>query len=189
MNPLSRLPDAAQLQPPGHLARLLMFVLVVCLPLGLSTLDPELGKHARFGGAWSAIAAIALLLVPVWLVLDWLLRRQQLALGKDGLRVTTCFYRRTLPLASLQLDRARVVSLDEHIELRPQRKTNGTALPGIKSGWFRLADGSKALVSIRRGERVLWLPTTQGYGLLLEPGRAQSLLDHLRTVAGQVPSA
>ena len=49
--------DAAQLQRPGKATRLLAFIVVVVLPLGLSTLDPELGKHARFGGAAASIAA------------------------------------------------------------------------------------------------------------------------------------
>ena len=189
MNPITRLPDNAQLQGPGGKARLLLFVLAFCLPLGLASLDPELGKHARFGGAWASMAAIALVLAPLWLALDWLLRRQQLTLTAGGLQVVSSFYRRTLPLASLQLERARVVDLAEHIQLKPRRKTNGTALPGIKSGWYRLANGNKALVSIRGGQRVVWIPSSEGYDLLLEPVRAQALLDHLRTLADMPPSA
>lgn len=184
MNPLSRLPENARLQPPGHRPRLLLFVTVFCLPLALACFDPDLGKHARFGGAAASLFAIALLLLPVWAVLDWALRRQRLALDSAGLHVTTCFYRRNLPLASLQLDKARVVSLDEHLELKPARKTNGTSLPGFKSGWYRLRNGDKALVSIRSGRRVLWLPTDQGYTLLLEPDNAIALLEHLRQQAG-----
>ena len=60
MNPLTGLPDAAQLQRPGKATRLLAFIVVMVLPLGLSTLDPELGKHARFGGAAASIAAMIL---------------------------------------------------------------------------------------------------------------------------------
>jgi hypothetical protein len=183
MNPLTHLPDNAQLQAPGPRSRALLFALVFCLPLALASFDPDLGKHARFGGAAASLFAIALLLVPVWGALDWALRRQHLSLGSDGLQVTTCFYRRNLPLASLQLDKARVLNLDERIEFKPTRKTNGTSLPGIKSGWYRLGIGSKALVSIRTGHKVLWLPTDQGYDLLLEPRNAGALLDHLRQLA------
>ena len=183
MNPLSRLPDAARLKGPGRKPRLLLFVFVFCLPLALASFDPDLGKHARFGGAYSAMLAIALLLGPVWGVLDWALRRQHLALGKDGLTLTTSFYKRTLPLGSLKLDHARVITLDEHIDFKPRLKTNGTSLPGIKSGWFRLANGNKALVSIRSNGPLLWLPTGEGYDLLLEPVDAHQLIDHLRQVA------
>jgi hypothetical protein len=189
MNPLTHLPDAAQLQGPGRLPRLLLFVLVFCLPLALASLDQDLGKHARFGGAVSAMFAIALVLAPVWLALDWLLRRQRLAIAGHTLSVTTSFYRRSLPLAALQLDQARVLRLDEHIAFKPRRKTNGTALPGIKQGWFRLANGNKALISIRKGEHVLWLPTSEGYDLLLEPNSPTALLEHLRHLASQRPQA
>lgn len=183
MNPLTHLPDTAQLKGPGRKVRLLLFVLVFCLPLVLASFDPDLGKHARFGGAASAMLAIALLLGPVWGVLDWALRRQRLSLDSQGLSVATTFYKRSLPLASLKLDQARVIHLAEHIDFKPRLKTNGTSLPGLKSGWYRLANGNKALVSLRQGEQVLWLPTSEGYDLLLEPIDARQLIEHLRQVA------
>lgn len=183
MNPMTRLPDAAQLQGPGKLTRLLAFVVVVLVPLAMTSFDPDLGKHARFGGVYASYAAVALLLVPVWLALNWLIGRQQLRLTNDGLQVTSSFYRRSLPLASLQLDRARVLDLAEHRDYRPQRKTNGTALPGLKSGWYTLANGQRTLVAIYNKDKVLWLPTSEGFDLLLQPRRAQALLDHLRSLA------
>lgn len=189
MNPITHLPDAAQLQGPGRLTRLLCFVIVVLVPLLLTSFDADLGKHARFGGAYASYAAVALLLVPLWLALDWLLRRQQLRLGKHGLEITSSFYRRRLPLASLQLDKARVIDLAEHTDYRPRRKTNGTSLPGLRSGWYRLANGNKALVALYNQDKVLWLPTDQGYDLLLQPQRAQALLEHLQQLASNAPGA
>ena len=189
MNPMTHLPDAAQLQGPGKLTRLLCFLIVVLVPLIMTSFDPDLGKHARFGGVYAGYAAVALLLVPVWLVLNWLIGRQQLRLRNDGLQVTSSFYRRTLPLASLQLDKARVLDLAEHIDYRPRRKRNGTALPGLKSGWYSLANGNRALVAIYNQDKVLWLPTSEGFDLLLQPHSAQVLLDHLRTLASATPRA
>ena len=183
MNPLTGLPDAAQLQRPGKATRLLAFIVVMVLPLGLSTLDPELGKHARFGGAAASIAAIALLLVPLWFGVDWLLRRQQLRWNQQMLQVTSSFYRRSLPLADQELDKARVIDLQEQIDYSPRWKTNGTSLPGLKSGWFRLRNGNKALVALYGKGKVLWLPTRQGFDLLLQPHDPQALLDHLRQLA------
>ena len=189
MNPMTHLPDTAQLQGPGKLTRLLCFVIVVLVPLAMTSFDPDLGKHARFGGAYASYAAVALLLVPVWLVLNWLLGRQQLRLGSDGLQVTSSFYRRTLPLASLQLDKARVLDLAEHTDYRPRRKTNGTAMPGLKSGWYKLANGNRALVAIYGKDKVLWLPTSEGFDLLLQPRSASALLEHLRSLASARPPA
>ena len=76
-----------------------------------------------------------------------------------------------------------MVNLDEHTDLKPAMKTNGTAFPGFKSGWFRLRNRGKALVAMTRGARVTWIPTTAGYGLLLQPRQPQALLDHLRATA------
>ena len=41
-------------------------------------------------------------------------------------------------------------------------KSNGYALPGFRSGWFRLRNWQKAFVATSDGERVLWLPTSRG---------------------------
>lgn len=189
MNPLTRLPDNAQLQKPGGLVRLFFFIVVMVIPLAVVSKDPDLGKYARFGGAAASFAAIALVLTPIWLALDWLLRRQQLRLGNDGLQVTSSFYRRVLPLASLQLDKARIIDLAEHIDYAPRIKTNGTSLPRFKSGWFRLRNGNKALVALFNKQKVLWLPTDDGFDLLLQPHDPQALLAHLRQLASKTGPA
>ena len=76
-----------------------------------------------------------------------------------------------------------MVDLDEHTELKPSWKTNGTALPGFKSGWFRMRNRHKAFVAMTTGPRVLWLPTSKGHDLLLQPRQPQALLDRLREMA------
>src|SRR3546814_20675663 len=82
------------------------------------------------------------------------MRRDQVTLDGDGLAIRTTFYSRKLGWSELQLPQARVVDLDEHTELQPMLKTNGTSLPGLRSGWFRLRNRHKALVAMGRGPRV-----------------------------------
>jgi hypothetical protein len=110
------------------------------------------------------------------------LRRHRLTLTGDVLDIATTFYRKRLLLSDLRLDEARVLDLDEHPKLKPLLKTNGYSLPGFRSGWFRLRGLQRAFVAIADGQRVLWIPTRAGYGLLLQPRQPQALLDRLRDV-------
>lgn len=126
------------------------------------------------------LATVAIVGGVIAIVIDCAMRRHALTVDADGIEVATTFYKRRLAWGELHLDQGRVVHLDEHTELKPLMKTNGTAFPGFKSGWFRLRNRKKALVAMTRGPRVVWVPTTNDYGLLLQPRHPQALLDHLR---------
>lgn len=126
------------------------------------------------------LAGVALLCGVIAVVIDRAMRRHRIVVDADGVEVATTFYKRRLAWGALRLDEARVVNLDEHTHLKPTYKSNGTSLPGFRSGWFRLRNREKALVATAGSPRVAWVPTTQGYGLLLQPRQPQALLDHLR---------
>ena len=80
-------------------------------------------------------------------------------------------------------DQARVVDLDEQVELRPTLKTNGFSIPGFHSGWFLLRNRRRTFVAIGNGRRRLWLPGSGRYDLLLEPVDPAALLARLRELA------
>ncbi len=181
------------LEPPSNSVRIWLFLLVVALPVGV-TLAATWQGLASDGPkrliadsetmTWLAVmgGTSGLMLAIGWFI-DRMLRRHRIALGPQGIEITTTFYRQSLALAELQLAQARVVDLDEHTELKPSWKTNGTALPGFKSGWFRMRNRHKAFVAMTTGPRVLWLPTSKGHDLLLQPRQPQALLDRLREMA------
>lgn len=187
-----------QLEPAAALAQWLLFALVVVLPLVLVLVLPEAGDDAERTVAefaqgnplllklYASLVVLALLsglFVGLWLMM----RRHRLVLDADGLEVTTTFYRRRLAWPELRLEAARVVSLGERPELRPSLKANGYALPGFRSGWFRTRSLSKVLAATAGGDRVLWLPTTQGYDLLLQPRNSQATLERMRALAAMAP--
>src|SRR3546814_20115058 len=89
------------------------------------------------------------------------MRRHQITLDGDGLAVKTTFYSRKLGWGELRVQQARVVDLDEHTELKPILKTNGTSFPGLRTGLFRLRNRRKAMVALGIGPPVLHLPTTK----------------------------
>ena len=73
-----------------------------------------------------------------------------------------------------------MVNLAAEPALQLRRRTNGLALPGVRLGWFRLASDERALVFIARGETVLYVPTSDGFPVLLETPDAAGLLAALR---------
>jgi hypothetical protein len=184
-------PPALQLQPVTARTRLLVAVLVVALPLliaatAMALLDRSQQKLIG-DSATLTLTCLVALVGAIALAIDWGMRRHRLTLDADGLEVATSFYRRRLALAELQIDQARVIDLDERTEFKPVVKTNGTSLPGFHSGWFRLRNMRKALVATVGGKRVLHLPTTRGFDLLLQPRRPQALLERLQELAAVRP--
>ena len=185
-----------QLVPASAQAQGLLFALTVELPLVLVLVLPHAGLDAN-GPAIAAdnpvmlklkaslflLAGLSALFVVLWL----LMRRHRLVLDAAGLEVATTFYRRRLAWPQLRVEDARIVSLGERPELRPALKSNGYALPGFRSGWFRTRALAKVLAATAGGDRVLWVPTTEGYDLLLEPRNLQATLQRMRELATMAP--
>lgn len=169
-----------QLQPAPRRARAWLAALTIGLPLALvggSLLLQQPQESA------TVLAYAVTVVVLVFLIFDRAMHRHRIALDGEVLEVVTTFYRRRLAVADLRLDQARVIDLAERTEFKPLLKTNGISLPGFDSGTFRLRNRSRAFVAIAGGPRVLWLPATCGYDLLLQPRQPQALLQHLRELA------
>jgi hypothetical protein len=182
-----------QLAPASARVRGWLFGLAFVLPVVLVTVALAATTGRATSGSllagslaltWLAsVGGVVLVCGVVWIVLDRALRRHRIELDDANLVVRTTFYTRSLPLADLRVDQARSVVLAERPEYRPTLKTNGFALPGFSSGWFRLRNGERALVATAGGQRVVWLPTTRDHAVLLEPRQPQALLDRLAELA------
>ena len=167
-----------QLQPASIRARLLMIALCT-VPLLVGVI--VVGE--RWKVAVPAVIGVSLLAV----LLDVLMRRHRVLVDASGLEVVTAVYRRRLAWPELDLEAARVFSLDEYPGRKPMIKTNGMSMPGFHGGSFRSRCLDKLFVANVGGKRLLWLPTTRGYTLLLEPRRPQALLERLRELAPPAP--
>lgn len=125
--------------------------------------------------AMQAVIAMTVLavLLPLW--------RRRVAFDGRRLRVEATYYTREAPLGEFALERARVVDLREHPELRPGLKTNGYAVPGFYAGHFRLREVKrKAFCLVSDQSRVLELPHADGRVWLLSFEHPQAVLDILR---------
>ena len=101
------------------------------------------------------------------------------AIDNDALTIRVPFYGRSIPLSNLELEAAQIVDLNQS-EHKPTTRTNGIGLPGYAVGWFRLQNGEKALAAITSRDKVLYVPTTEGYALLLSLNDPNTFLSHAR---------
>ena len=176
------------LEPASVRAKWLLFVLSVALPLVLIVVLPQAGGGDDPAGLHPGAAlGIAALLLAVFAGMLAMMRRHRLVHDAAGIELATTFYTRRLAWPELRLQDARVVSLGERTDLKPSFKSNGMSLPGFHSGWFRSRHLKKLLVATAGGDRVLWLPTTRGYDLLLQPRNPRAALERLRTLATIAP--
>jgi hypothetical protein len=107
-------------------------------------------------------------------------RTARFEVSPDGLRLRGDFYGRLIPARSLRLDQARVVDLRNEPTLEPVVRTVGTAIGGYRAGWFRLRDGERALLYVTDPTRVAYVPTADGYAVLLSVPDPAAFLASLR---------
>jgi len=107
-------------------------------------------------------------------------RLSRFEVSPQGLRLRGDLYGRTIPLSQLQLDDARIVDLRLASPLTPVHRIRGTAMSGYRAGWFRLSDGTRALLYVTDPSHVVYIPTVQGYSLLLSVTNPDALLGSLR---------
>ena len=119
---------------------------------------------------WTIPAIVAGIVLLVGLILLAAARGGRTAtfeVSAAGLRLRGDLYGRMIPAGSLDLAGARAVDLSTDRSLAPTLRTMGTALPGYRAGWFRLRNGQKGLLYLTDETRVAYVPTTEGYGVLL----------------------
>ena len=107
-------------------------------------------------------------------------RHSHFDVSPEGLRLAGDFYGRTIPAGQLRAVEARRVDFTVSPELAPSWKTMGTGLPGYQSGWYRLRNGDRALVYLTDRTRAVYVPTTEGYSVLVSPEDPDGFLSALR---------
>jgi hypothetical protein len=96
-----------------------------------------------------------------------------------GLRVRGDVYGRSIPREALRVDQAKPLNLGTDPGYSPVARTNGIGLPDYQSGWFRLANGSSALLFVTNWSRAVLVPTSEGFDLVVSPSDPQAFLTAL----------
>jgi hypothetical protein len=104
---------------------------------------------------------------------------RSVAVGPQRIEVSGALYSNELPLDAVDRAGVRVVDLDQAPELALSGKSNGLGLPGLKEGWFELANGKRAFVMLTDTSRVVVVPSSREW-LLLSVADADRLVDRLR---------
>jgi hypothetical protein len=138
---------------------------------------PAGAKSLWFIGAVSLVLGLVLIML-VWI--GWSARHSRVEVTDAGLRLVGDLWGRSIPLGALDLAASEVVMLDGSSQYRPVSRTFGTGMPGYASGWLRLHNGEKALAYLTTSERVVRIPTSEGYSLLLSVADPEALLGALR---------
>lgn len=111
-------------------------------------------------------------------------RKARFEVSAAGLRLRGDFYGRAIPAARLDVQRARAVDLRVDRGLEPVARTLGTGLPGYRAGWFRLRDGQRGLLYVTDPSRVAYVPTRDGYVVLLSVADPAAFVASLRRLTG-----
>jgi hypothetical protein len=137
-----------------------------------------------------AQASVYLILIPILLITfigggvatyaAFASRHVKFEVSDTGVQIRGDMYGRLVPRDKMVLKNARILDLTQEQTLKPKWRTNGTAYPGYKSGWFRLADDSKALVFITDPHRVVYVPTVDGSSLMISVSDPDKFLAALK---------
>ncbi|MFW2438827.1 MAG: PH domain-containing protein [Arenicellales bacterium] len=129
------------------------------------------------------LAIICLILTVVLVALAYTAystRHSRVEVGHDRIRLAGDFWGREIPFRQIKVAGARILDLNRSVEHAPKRRTLGTGMPGYASGWFRLRNGEKALVYLTRRHDVVYVPTSDGYSLLLSVDEPERFIETLQ---------
>ena len=165
-----------EFSPPGKFAQLFPLLLGLVFPLIILALFAGAAKDAS---EWRTVVPALLLLPIAALFMAWRMHRRTLRLEDGILKYGRMRWLQTA-VSAIDLDASRIVNLEQQRELRPFWRIAGTAMPGYRSGFFRLRDKRRAYVVVTDPRRVLVLPKRDGGLLMFSLVRPQALLDALR---------
>jgi hypothetical protein len=128
------------------------------------------------------VGVFLLALLFLFAYLAYSSRNVKFEISAEGLRIKGDIYGRTIPARALVVDKAKVLDLSKEKEYQLGWRTNGAGLPGYKSGWFRLTNGETGLVFVTDTSHVVYLPTREGYSVLLSVARPTDFIQALKKV-------
>lgn len=100
-------------------------------------------------------------------------RRARFEVSPDGLVISGDPFGRRIPAGVIDARGVRPLDLGQEGSLAPRRRTWGSGFPGYLAGWFRLRNGRKALLFVTDRSRLVYVPTTGTFDVMLsvsDPG-------------------
>ena len=127
-----------------------------------------------------AISIFLIAIIALFIFIGHSSRNMTFTVSDEGLSIRGGLYGRTIPRADIVAEEVRVMNLDTETGYRPKWRTNGIGLPGYSAGWFKLENNEKALCFLTDRSRVVYIPTTQDYSVMLSTMDAEELAGLLK---------
>jgi hypothetical protein len=125
------------------------------------------------------IAIIPLAVAILFAYIGYASKHGKVYLSQAELGISGDLYKKKISLASLIRDRIELINLDRVSPYQPKWRTNGTALPGYLSGWYKLNNNEKAFLLVTSRDKVIYLPTTKNYSVLISVENSEEFLRYL----------
>lgn len=125
---------------------------------------------------WVLGALIGIILIGVivmFFMLSYQAKNAQFTVNDQGLRIGPGIYGRFIPREKIDTTGVKVINMDFESQYKPKWRTNGAGLPGFSAGWFKLENKEKALLFLTDRTRVVYIPTTDNYSVLLSVQEAE----------------
>ncbi|MCE1246208.1 MAG: PH domain-containing protein [Firmicutes bacterium] len=140
--------------------------------------------------ATGLLFAVLLVILLVFFMVGYVfysMKNCRFEVNNQGLQVRGDMYSRLIPYKSIKMDGIKMLDLScgRDSEYQPSFRTNGAALPGYLSGWYRLKNKEKALLFVSDKTKVIYIPTGEGFSVLLSPDEPQAFLDALKASASR----
>ncbi|MFO0950261.1 MAG: PH domain-containing protein [Isosphaeraceae bacterium] len=151
---------------------------------GPSTADTNVFRLAPTAGSgpwpWLVLLTIPLAVVGLLTLLARSGSKIRFELDEESLKVVGAFlYGRSIRRTLLQPGEATVIDMRSHEKFGRMLRLNGIGLPNYLAGWFRPKGGGRALLFVTDPERVVVVPTSEGYTLLLSPAEPEAFMKGL----------
>jgi len=130
------------------------------------------------------IGILVLFLSALTLFIAWMSFRSlntSVRIDNDQLVMDTVLYGKKLPMAEIRRQEVEIIELHKGSLFEPKWRTNGLGMPGFQLGWFKLRNGEKALLAVTDRSRVVRIPTTNGYSIMVSVRQPEMLVESLRT--------
>ncbi|WP_034644000.1 PH domain-containing protein [Desulfovibrio inopinatus] len=130
---------------------------------------------ARTWWVYVVMGSAAVLIIAAFFFVQYMVKsalRASFEVSQNELVIHGGFYGRSIPLRDLILDEALKITMGKDAPVRIRAKRNGVSMSGLKSGWFSLSTPQgrqKGLLFLTDATRAVYIPTRQGYALLLSP--------------------
>lgn len=140
---------------------------------------------AGMGPVWVLLISVGITVLVGGLLGSFVIssRKAHFDVSTTGLDVAGGMYGRHIAKEKLRVGEARTLNLQVDKEFQLSARTNGSGMPGYQAGWFRLRNGEKCLAFVTDQTRVVYVPTSEGYVVMMSVDDPSSMLTSLRRLA------